>query len=239
MSKTKKLSPDGTPYHAYDDKGRPICGARNRFDEPCQLSPVKGKKRCKWHGGASLSGTEHPNFKTGRYIKRSENLSVLGASVVRQLNDPEYKSLIDEIALHRARIDQLVSYIETSDRLVSADLVKRAYDLICQGMDNKDVGALISGRETLKHAMNKLVAEAEIWDEIRAASSVIQRLVANDVQTQKIEREWVRSTDLTLLFAGLQQVILDNVPEPDRRKAIQEGFRMALLERRLLVTGDG
>lgn len=239
MSDTRKLAPDGKPYHAYDEDGRPICGATNRFGEPCRMSPAKGKKRCRLHGGASLSGTEHPNFKTGRYIARNENLSALGVSVVKQLNDPDYKSMLDEIALHRARIEQLYGYIESTDRAVSVSLVKRAYENIARGIDQSDAGALLTGRETLRQALGKLIAESESWDEIRVASMIVQRLVATDVQTQKIEREWIRNTDLTLLFANLQQVILDTVPETDRRKVIQEGFRMALMEHRLLVPGNG
>jgi hypothetical protein len=36
------------------NKARVICGARRRRDgEPCQGMSVPGKRRCKWHGGAS------------------------------------------------------------------------------------------------------------------------------------------------------------------------------------------
>jgi hypothetical protein len=30
-----------------------ICGARNRKGVPCQCAPLPGKRRCKFHGGAS------------------------------------------------------------------------------------------------------------------------------------------------------------------------------------------
>ncbi|MGH8073979.1 MAG: HGGxSTG domain-containing protein [Lysobacter sp.] len=40
-----------------------MCGAKRRSDgEPCQGSPVPGKKRCKWHGGCSTG----PKTDSGR-----------------------------------------------------------------------------------------------------------------------------------------------------------------------------
>ena len=37
-----------------EDKARMICGAKRRRDgQPCQGLSVPGKRRCKWHGGAS------------------------------------------------------------------------------------------------------------------------------------------------------------------------------------------
>lgn len=47
------------------------CGARTRKGTACKLIPgemcVGG--RCKFHGGRSLHGTAHPNFKHGLYSK--------------------------------------------------------------------------------------------------------------------------------------------------------------------------
>lgn len=35
------------------------CGARNRQGEPCQRPPLKGKTRCKLHGGATPKGQKN------------------------------------------------------------------------------------------------------------------------------------------------------------------------------------
>lgn len=42
-----------------------ICGAKTRSGTQCQKSPLENKRRCRLHGGASLSGTAHPNYKHG------------------------------------------------------------------------------------------------------------------------------------------------------------------------------
>lgn len=47
------------------------CGAKNRQGEPCQRPPLKGKTRCKLHGGASKKGTadNKRNTRHGLYTQ--------------------------------------------------------------------------------------------------------------------------------------------------------------------------
>lgn len=49
---------------------RAECGARIRTGRSCRLPPVKGKSRCRMHGGAAGSGAPRGNknaLKHGRY----------------------------------------------------------------------------------------------------------------------------------------------------------------------------
>jgi len=43
-----------------------ICGARTRAGGKCQKQALAGKTRCRNHGGASLAGQNHPNYRHGR-----------------------------------------------------------------------------------------------------------------------------------------------------------------------------
>src|ERR1700737_4952557 len=49
------------------------CGARNRSGNPCRSPVVKGKRRCRMHGGALGSGApkgaRNGNYKHGRYTE--------------------------------------------------------------------------------------------------------------------------------------------------------------------------
>ena len=49
-------------------KSYTTCGARNRQGEPCQRPPLKGKTRCKLHGGATPKGQRNA-VKHGIYTK--------------------------------------------------------------------------------------------------------------------------------------------------------------------------
>lgn len=48
-----------------------LCGAKTRSGKPCKAKPVWGMVRCRMHGGKSLRGYAHPNYKHGLYSKHS------------------------------------------------------------------------------------------------------------------------------------------------------------------------
>lgn len=48
----------------------PRCGAKTRKSTPCQAPAVKGRKRCRMHGGASPGapkGARHGRYNSGLY----------------------------------------------------------------------------------------------------------------------------------------------------------------------------
>jgi hypothetical protein len=50
----------------------PRCGARTRKGTPCRSPAVRGKRRCRMHGGAKGSGAPMGNqnaYKTGDYTR--------------------------------------------------------------------------------------------------------------------------------------------------------------------------
>ena len=54
----------------------PRCLARTRKGPPCQAPNVKGKKRCRMHGGAKGSGAptgeRNGNYRHGHYTKAAK-----------------------------------------------------------------------------------------------------------------------------------------------------------------------
>lgn len=57
------------------------CGAKNRRGEPCRKWTMRGRTRCRNHGGASRSGMLHPNYRHGWYS--SDPISTMMRTVVR------------------------------------------------------------------------------------------------------------------------------------------------------------
>ena len=57
-----------------DLKQRPHCGARTRAGAPCQRPPIRGRKRCRLHGGLSPGaprGLKNGNYKTGDWTSEA------------------------------------------------------------------------------------------------------------------------------------------------------------------------
>ena len=54
----------------------PRCGARTRMGSPCRQAAVKGRTRCRMHGGAKGSGgppgSRNGNFKRGFWTTESK-----------------------------------------------------------------------------------------------------------------------------------------------------------------------
>src|SRR5215204_1309703 len=82
------------------------CGAKTRKGTPCQ-NPAMQNGRCRMHGGASLKGTDLPQFRSGRYSKSIPDRLV--GRFREALADEERHDLRDEIALAEAKIDDLLS----------------------------------------------------------------------------------------------------------------------------------
>ena len=61
------------------------CGARTRAGNPCQKPPLQGKARCRLHGGMSLSGKDHPNYKHGHCTKEARKQTVEGSAHIKFL----------------------------------------------------------------------------------------------------------------------------------------------------------
>ena len=61
------------------------CGARTRAGNPCQKPPLQGKARCRLHGGLSLVGKDHPNYKHGHCTLEYRKQTADGNAYVKYL----------------------------------------------------------------------------------------------------------------------------------------------------------
>ena len=63
------------------------CGAMTRDGVPCKNAPLIGGsgQRCKYHGGMSLSGSSHPNWKHGKCTKEARKRSKATTAELRFL----------------------------------------------------------------------------------------------------------------------------------------------------------
>ena len=69
------------PMKNYETRPRdptqpPACGARTRAGTPCRRPAVRGRKRCRLHGGLSPGaprGVKNGNFKSGDWTSEAIN----------------------------------------------------------------------------------------------------------------------------------------------------------------------
>ena len=73
------------------------CGAKTRRGTPCKRRPCENG-RCHLHGGNSLQGVDHPNFKHGRYVKFTNQKL---RSKIEAFEEHDPLDLLDELTVQR------------------------------------------------------------------------------------------------------------------------------------------
>jgi hypothetical protein len=102
------------------------CEAKTKgTGKPCQRAPVKGRERCKLHGGATLQGADSPRYKHGMYSKYAG--SQLN-EVLAELEDVNSEELIQpdaEIKLMQALLMKCKGLENGLDDLNDLDTISK------------------------------------------------------------------------------------------------------------------
>ena len=173
------------------------CGAKSKqTGQPCKLAPIKGRTRCKFHGGKTLSGVAHVDFKKGRYSK------VLPMGLVERFeaakDDPEHLSHSPEIRLIDSRLESLLKKLDATNPQVALEAIQRAWSVYEGSFISTIAAHRPSPTECLK-AVEKAIKESPgdgvgIWSEVM--ETVEQR-------SKILERETKRlASDVHMLDAG-------------------------------------
>ena len=87
---------------------------------PCANPQMLGKEVCRNHGGLSLEGPAHPNWKGGKNLKRIMTKLGLARTFARALDDPDLGSVRKELALTEARWEQLLEQLSLNGDVATA-----------------------------------------------------------------------------------------------------------------------
>ncbi len=66
------MTKNDKPTHGIENfLNKPRCGAKSRSGKPCKNLPAKGKRRCRFHGGADGIGGQPGNKNAWKHGNRS------------------------------------------------------------------------------------------------------------------------------------------------------------------------
>jgi hypothetical protein len=161
------------------------CGARTKHDgTPCERSPVRGRTRCRLHGGRTLVGTASPTYRNGRYsIYIPERLRERYEAAE---SDQELLSLKSELALTDARLMDLLARVNTGESgQLWADL-RRAHREFTGARRGQDVPKMNVALARMEQLIESATDDHQAWAAIgglieqrrRLAESESKRLVA-------------------------------------------------------------
>lgn len=104
------------------------CNATTRNGTPCRKPPVKGRDRCRLHGGNQPRGTEHHNFRHGLY---SKHVGSQLKDILNELDNLSNDELIDpgsEIKLMQALIISAKALKNDVSDLRDLDIISKVID---------------------------------------------------------------------------------------------------------------
>lgn len=192
----------------------------------CDNLPLPGRNRCKFHGGASPRGAEHPCY-TGRGY--SKDLPTRLADRLKQsLEDPELTSLHSEIALIDARLGELLSGLPTGESGQAWDDVIQYTRALEGAVATGDMDKIRGLVEDLADAVDSGDKEQKAWNGIIKAVGERRKLA--DVERKREEQHAATLTarQAMTLVGALQAAILEEVHDEVTRGRIAQRLQWLL-----------
>jgi hypothetical protein len=198
-----------------------ICGAKTRSGGRCKNAPVAAG-RCRMHGGASLRGVASPTFKHGRF---SKYLPVRLATRYREaLADPELLKLNHEIALVDARLQDVLTRIDSGECGTAWDRALKAFESFQRQMEGRDLPGVQACLTELGQILRRGHADVEAWNEVVDVIEHRRRLV-DSVMRHQVQAQQVLALDQAmLLISALAHSVREHVQDRDTLAKIQAEF---------------
>src|SRR3954468_12094404 len=161
------------------------CGALNRQGQPCKVSPMKGKTRCRLHGGATPTKTKG-NRKHGLYSAYlTEAEQEQWDSIQLGVVDEELKMLRIYLARCVALDAQISKDPNSTVNSASMELTEIRRSSVTDGPTHIDA---ISRRPDIPGRMNWLVGRIGQLEKIRAELLAAER---DNGEGEKTPMPWV------------------------------------------------
>lgn len=216
MSLPKRLPPQ------YDEAGKQICGAKVQTEYGrCRRSPVRGKNRCKRHGGHTPSGPAHPAYKDG-----SRSIASPWAGALPERMRETFEAVKEDtrrsqgsLENHIAAIDtRLLELLKRVDAGITLDLWRQLRTAmqdfrVAQRATPTDVEGMDANLATMERLIQHGTNDAAAWEEV--GKQVDRSVRVRDAETRRIlllERI-VTMEQLDTMAKGIAQVLTEEIQD--------------------------
>jgi hypothetical protein len=216
-----------------------ICdGHKRRTGEPCGQVAIKGKTKCRLHGGLSLSGPAHGRYTHGRYAK--DMPSQLAQRYLEARENPRLLSLSDDIALAEARLADLLQAVDTGESGATWQALRRSLDAWSVALAGGDLDGMNTHFATMRQLVEQGSAGAGVWQEIQQVWAARCKLVQTEVKTLQGMQQMITVQQNQLMLGAVMQAVVEAVQQyadvPSGRKILMavsnEMTRLSTLEER-------
>ena len=208
------------------DIGR--CKMIKRNGERCKNAVRHGWTVCHFHG-AGRPGK--PGGLTNKQVTTARHTAALPSRLIAKyeqaINDPDYLSMTEELALLDTRMAEMLERLDTTDVKLAWTKVRRAHQIL----DNDNVGeeGYNNALELLDEALTMKGADDAVWKEVssiieqrRKVAETERRRVVDAQQTMTYERA-------NMLVAFLMSSVQSHVTDPEILRAIADDLKRVQL----------
>lgn len=172
---------------------------------------MKGSKRCRMHGGASLKGIASPAFKHGRYSK------TLPPRLLEHYNtavqDQELLSVREDIALVDARLADLLKRVDTGESGKLWELARKATDDLRMAMNNENYGGVSLAVDKLDRLIGSGLTDHAAWSNLLIILDQRRRLVESEQKRLVAMEQMITSEQAMMLIAGILDSLKQNIKD--------------------------
>jgi hypothetical protein len=190
----------------YWRNGALLCNAHNSAGELCEGIAIKGKTKCRKHGGRSLSGRASPTYKHGRYSK--DLLTGLAARVDEARGNPELLSVSDDIALIEGRIAEVLQQLGTGESGAAWQDLQKTLAEFQVALARGDTAGMNTHFAAMQHLVRAGSGTARAWEELRRLEETRCKLVHTEMKTlQGLQQLMTIQQHLLLVSAQTEAVV--------------------------------
>lgn len=208
----------------YDEKGKPICGAIRRDGMPCRGAPMENG-RCKMHGGKSLRGIEHPNYKHGKASR------YLPAGLVEKFEaimaDPDYVRQREQIAiLDIMLMEQLTDWSEGGGGNIFVKLQQKREEYY-DARSRTDTKAMVAITNAVMDLIGSGYAKTMAAKEVRDTMEQRRKLTESERKLMIEERTMIPAPIVVLLMRRIGESIAEHVTDEMQRRSVLDDITKA------------
>ena len=206
--------------------------------EYCEAYPIKGRTRCRCHGGRSLRGVDHPRFKKGLHVKDVFPDQFYGKTFDEVFNDTQLKQTRQDIATLEVRIVELRQSLKSA---VGSGLVRKIHESYHALVSAVESGGEVK-RTLRQHGayLDSLQHNASTWEELGKWIERKDRLISTEHKRIMDTQQTVSLEQLLLLARQFVTILHEEIPDRTVSRRINERIRGLLprLRREAVVQAE-
>lgn len=210
-------------------RGRPGFQGKDRF---CMAPRMKGRKRCRVHGGKALQGWAHPKYKGAARHKFGYLPAELQPVFDASKQDPERMELLDHIDLVNAKLSDLFARMAQAG-LATGKLnrdgkaspcppwleLRDAWDQVMRATPNTAPRRMAEAR--MGAIVNAGAGSDQGWQQAVALMEVLRRLVETQTRRDEKNSQYVAVEKVQMLFRQVGASIQKHVRDRGALAAMQ------------------